>query len=371
MERDMDYYVSISGSVIGKNCERRKELVSLMTDQYFKSGKKKLCLIASGSSLNAALTAQDFMEKYSGTKILIMSPSSYLCYKSAQADDCFTVFISQSGCSTNIIEAMNFRKNRNQECILLTGNTQAVAAEQADLTIEYGVGNETIDFVTLGFSTLVAYLAMFATELGIRSGTLSEEMHQRMLEDIKEAGAASSRIYEQSVIHTKRYFETFLRMKQAIIVADGANMGTAREAALKFQETLRIPAVYYESEEYIHGPNMQLTPEYAVFFIDTNPVSDRMQQVYKATKRVTENAFMVTDKEAAEGNEDDRCISCNAEIIHELTPLYTIVPFQHMTAVVTKVKNNFKCHPLFDEFEKVIHCKTDDYKEIMERKKHM
>lgn len=371
MEKDMDYYVSISGSVIEKNCERRKELVSLMADQYFKSGKTKLCLIASGSSLNASLTALDFIEKYSGTKILIMSPSTYLDYKSDQTKDCFTVFISQSGCSTNIIEAMKFRKNRNQECILLTGNTQADAAKLADLTVEYGVGNETIDFVTLGFTTLVEYLMLLAMELGIRSGALSEELYQRLLEDIKKAGAASSRIYEQSVIHTKTYFETFLHMKKAIIVADGANMGTAREAALKFQETLRIPAVYYESEEYIHGPNMQLTPEYAVFFIDTNPGSNRMQQIYEATGRVTEHIFMITDKILQEEAADDRYISCPAGIIHELTPLYTVVPFQHMTAVVTKEKNGFKCHPLFDEFEKVIHCKTDDYQEIMEKKKHM
>lgn len=36
---------------------------------------------------------------------------------------------------------------------------------------------------------------------------------------------------------------------------------------------------------------------------------------------------------------------------------------------MTREKNNFECHPLFDEFEKVIKCKTDDYDQVMEDKK--
>lgn len=50
-------------------------------------------------------------------------------------------------------------------------------------------------------------------------------------------------------------------------MADGTNMGIAREASLKFGETLKIPVLYCESEEYVHGPNMQLTPEYSVFLL--------------------------------------------------------------------------------------------------------
>lgn len=56
-------------------------------------------------------------------------------------------------------------------------------------------------------------------------------------------------------------------MDRAFIVTDGPNMATAREGSLKFGETLKIPTLYYENEEYVHGPNMQLDPEYTVFLL--------------------------------------------------------------------------------------------------------
>ena len=48
----------------------------------------------------------------------------------------------------------------------------------------------------------------------------------------------------------------------------GANYGTALESALKMGETIHIPSCCYEIEEYIHGPNLQLTPQYNVIFFD-------------------------------------------------------------------------------------------------------
>ena len=48
----------------------------------------------------------------------------------------------------------------------------------------------------------------------------------------------------------------------------GANLGTACEGALKFGETISIPSFAYETEEYIHDPNIQMTPAYSVFLID-------------------------------------------------------------------------------------------------------
>ena len=47
----------------------------------------------------------------------------------------------------------------------------------------------------------------------------------------------------------------------------GANYGTALESALKMGETIHIPSCCYEIEEYIHGPNLQLTPQYNVIFL--------------------------------------------------------------------------------------------------------
>ena len=94
---------------------------------------------------------------------------------------------------------------------------------------------------------------------------------------------------------------------------------------------------------------MQLTPEYSVFFIDTNPKTDRMYDVFKATGKVIRHAYLVTNKPVQDG---ENILQFDVDVLPELTPLFTVVLFQYISATVTIEKNNFKCHPFFEKFEK-------------------
>ncbi len=365
MEKDMEYYIRISGEVMEKNLDRRRVLTRELTDLFLESGKNGICIIASGSSLNAALTAEWFMNRYLGNTVAVMSPTEYLDYRKEMVRDRFLIVISQSGCSTNIIEAARDMKKDGIQPAVLTGNPEGDLKEWCDVMIEYGVGNESVDYVTLGMTTLVEFLILFAMEAGRSRGCLSDGEYEEIVDGIRTCCSASREMYDQSVAYTERFYDHLLHMGSAMIVADGANMGVIREAALKFGETLKIPAVYYESEEYIHGPNMQLTPDSTVFFIDTNRRHDRIYDVFRATELVTEHVCLVTDKDVPD---DDKIIKVSGSVMNELSPLFTVVPFQYICAHVTREKNHFECHPLFEEFEKKIKCKTDDYDQIMEKK---
>lgn len=365
MEKDMEYYIRISGEVMEKNLNRRKELTQGLIDKFLESGKNKICIVASGSSLNAALTAEWFMNRYLGNIVAVMSPTEYMDYRKERVRDRFLIVISQSGCSTNIIEAVKDMKKDGMQPVTLTGNLEGDLRKYCETMMEYGVGNESVDYVTLGMSTLVQFLIMFSMEMAMKNSLLSVGEYDDIVNGIRTCCHASREMYEQSVSYTERFYKHFLHMGSAMIVSDGANMGVIREAALKFGETLKIPALYYESEEYIHGPNMQLTPESTVFFIDTNERHSRIYDVFRATELVTEHVCLVTNKNVPD---DGKIMKVSCNVMNELTPLFTVVPFQYISAHVTKEKNNFECHPLFDEFEKKIKCKTDDYDQVMERK---
>ena len=68
-------------------------------------------------------------------------------------------------------------------------------------------------------------------------------------------------------------------MTNAYVCGVGANLGTASEGALKFGETVSIPTAVYEVEEYIHGPNIQMTPRYSVFLIDGGEGTERIHRI--------------------------------------------------------------------------------------------
>lgn len=368
MKKDMKYYVEISGHRMEKNLRQRRELLEELIKLYQQSQRKDICIIASGSSFNAAMAAESFMRSYCGSRVILMSPTEYMDYRREEAKRYFCITISQSGCSTNIIEAVKCMRRDRIPAIVLTGNVDADVKEYADSLIEYGVGNETIDYVTLGFSTLMEYLMLFAMEAGKQNGMLNHETYQKLLAELEISCQANSEMYQKAEEFTRKHYQEFLEMNKAVIVSDGAGMGIAREAALKFGETLKIPALYYESEEYIHGPNMQLTPDYAVFFVDTNEKHDRMQEIFAATGLVTEKIYMITNKKM---EKSQRVCSVENQVRNEITPLFTGVLFQYIAAVVTQEKNQFKCHPLFEKFEEKIHCKTEDYKRIMKEKEEI
>lgn len=77
MEKDMEYYIKISNEVMLKNLNSREALTKKLVDQYLDSGKDHICIIASGSSLNAAMAAELFMNQCMGNNVVVMTHTSH------------------------------------------------------------------------------------------------------------------------------------------------------------------------------------------------------------------------------------------------------------------------------------------------------
>ena len=71
----MKYYVEHSGNVLRHNIKRRYELTGNICEMYNKSKYKDITIIASGSSLNAALSAKNFMDRFFNGKDVVVSPT--------------------------------------------------------------------------------------------------------------------------------------------------------------------------------------------------------------------------------------------------------------------------------------------------------
>ena len=168
MAKNMEYYIQVSGRIMKDNLDKRKSLTQKICDWYLDQDKEDICLIASGSSLNAAYAARPFLLKYSKFDISVLSTVEYLDVYREREKNRFTILISQSGCSTNIIEIMKELDKEHQPFVLLTGNENGSASRYTDRLVEYGVGNETIDYVTLGYSTLIEFLMLMILEIGFQ-----------------------------------------------------------------------------------------------------------------------------------------------------------------------------------------------------------
>ena len=63
----------------------------------------------------------------------------------------------------------------------------------------------------------------------------------------------------------------------------------------------RVPGIAYELEEYIHGPNLQLTPNYTVFLLTEVLLLIEHKEIFEATGVITDKTYMLTNKKGLEG----------------------------------------------------------------------
>jgi len=93
-------------------------------------------------NINAVLNLRPypFLTKYLNCDVKIISPNTFIYSESNLKDNDFAFVVSQSGCSTNSIEALKKLKELGFPAIGLTGNIESDFKEFADMIIDYGVG---------------------------------------------------------------------------------------------------------------------------------------------------------------------------------------------------------------------------------------
>ena len=326
-------YVKETPDVLKTNIEQYTTLVDPLMKEVQQKEIKRILLVASGSSHNACYCARSFVEKVSGLEVRIIMPYTFTYYENDIKENDLVLVVTQSGLSTNAIEALKIIKKKECRAICLTGNKNSDVKDVADVVIEYGVGEELVGYVTKGVSSLALFLDLFAIAY---SGKIE------YLDELKKAVDLNEEMIDQATSFIQQHY------------------GTALESALKMGETIHIPSCCYEIEEYIHGPNLQLTPQYNVIFFDGNDgASRRVEQVYKATRKVTNRAYLISNNPQL--SRDGHVLSLSDTVSSELSPLVYLPFVQLLSFIVSNDLHSIYQHPLLKEFKAIAAAKTENF----------
>ena len=243
--------------------------------------------------------------------------------------------------------------------VAIVGKKDCDMGRKADVTAEYGVGEETVGYVTKGMSTLTLFFMLLAMECARKGILFAEEsgdlqdIYEKDLQDLEKAAENHNIVYRYAKDFCKNKEKAMLSMKHVFFLGCGANIGTAREGALKLSEMLHVQTNDFEIEEFLHGPDLQLTPEYTLFFIQGGDrAGERTEEIYEAAREVTDMAYMISVKEIPVSQTKER-----------VTPLYLTAFFQYLAYYSAKKMRIIGEHPLFARFEQRISCKTENYVE--------
>jgi glucoselysine-6-phosphate deglycase len=353
MLRTMRDFIKESPVKMRENIANAETLTKRLAQEY--DGYKNIWIIASGSSKNASFCAAEFMKKTLSRDVKIIPPFTFSSYENDFSKDDFVFAISQSGYSSNIIEALKKIKEKGRKAIVLTADPQSDIKNFADIVIDYGCGEETVSYVTLGVATLTTFLILFS--LAAAKKKIGDNKYNELLNEVKKIPKIHESSQEKFIKFYSVHRKNFLSMTNAYVCALGANIGSAMEAALKIGETVKIPISFYEAEEYIHGPNLQLDPLHAVFIIDGGVGSKRLLEIFKGTKIVTDRTYFVTCGKYA----DDNVLSLEFDLMETLSPICFLPVFQLLAFFVTDELKKWRNHPLEELMEKSVSGKTAGY----------
>ena len=351
-------YVQQTPAQVRYNVERSKELTQSLVDEYTAREYRRIIIVACGSSHNGSLCGLPFLQKVTGKEVLLIPPFTFVHFKNDFCDDDFIVVVSQSGRSTNAIEALELIKARGHRTIGITSDVNSDFKDICDLTIDWGVGVETVGYVTKGVATLAEYFMLFGIEAQLAKGKITEEEADCYKKEILKSMEA----HEQLQASTQKYIDSHVKelynMQELYVISAGANLGTATEAALKISETVKIHATVYECEEFLHGPLYPMTPKYGVLAYDTGnkAANSRIEAIYEASKGISTMPILVKCGEC----DDPEVISTNVELKDEVMPLAYLAVAPLIGDFASR-RLEAQENPLLEEFQKKCATKSKKY----------
>ena len=210
-------------------------------------------IVACGSSYHAALVARHWIESLSGLPCLVEIASEYRYRDAAVIPGSLFVTVSQSGETTDTLEALKLAKTRGYQAMLAVCNVpESSLIRESDLVLMTRAGPEIGVASTKAFLTQLVAFALLALELGRAHGLDAA----RYKDCVRQLEALPLAITEALKLdgEIKLLAEHFAQKQHALFLGRGQQYPIALEGALKLKEISYIHAEAYPAGELKHGP---------------------------------------------------------------------------------------------------------------------
>lgn len=344
-------YIRETPDTLKNILDRREEYTAQLLEFYKKNRCNGIYLIASGSSYNGCLCAKPFMEEVLHVRITLTAPFRFVHHESNTVNGEMTIAVSQSGCSTNILEALSKLKNDGHQTVCLTGRDDCDARDIADLTVNWQAGEEKVGFVTKGVTSLACFLMVFALQLSKELQLIQDDQYSYYLNELYKTVKIHPEMQNKAIEFFEQNRNDLTQRNKVILLSSGPNYGTVSESALKIAETSCITAIAYEAEEFLHGPLYPSTPDDIIVLIDNeeNSSSERIRKIADALKDVTEKVYLISEHSVLDERHTLR-IGMSADAL--VSPLYRLAALQVLAYLMSEATNRYEPHENIKKFKK-------------------
>lgn len=229
--------------VIARQGESNAPMLIKLAEFMRKETINGITLLGRGSSRNACYYAKYIFETALNIPVSLASPSIASVYDRTLNFENHLLFVcSQSGASPDLIKYVENAKAGGATIIGLVNDESSPIAKLSDFLFGLKAGKENSVAATKSYiATLYAFASIYAMFCG--KNDLADELYH--LPEMMD-----------QVVHTNwdDFAEAMLTTENLFCLGRSYNLSTAKEIALKFNETSQIFAKEYSSSEFFHGP---------------------------------------------------------------------------------------------------------------------
>ena len=213
------------------------------------AGTDRVLLVARGSSDHAALYAHYLLGLRGGRLATSASPSFATAYDaSLDLDGTLAIAISQSGATQEIVETLDWAGRNGARTLAITNVSDSPLAHVAALSLTTEAGPERALPATKSHTTQLEAVALVGAALA------AEHDGGQDLDLLAQVPEAVASVLAGGEDELEVLVGAVVGARTVVVAGRGYHSATAREIALKLQETCELPAVGLSWADLLHGP---------------------------------------------------------------------------------------------------------------------
>ncbi len=302
---------------------------------------RRVVIAACGTSWHAGLVGEYLFEYLAHMPVEVEYASEFRYREQLVDERDVMIVISQSGETADTLAALREAKRNGAMVIGICNVVGSTIARETDAGVYTHAGPEIGVASTKAFTAQVTVLTMMAMLFGRQNKTLSDELMQELVQELKTIPEKVEEML-RNTDEIKNIARLFTYASHFLYLGRSYSFPVALEGALKLKEISYIHAEGYPAAEMKHGPIALIDEHMPVVVIAaTDHTNEKMINNIEEVRARRGRIISIS----SDGQSDvDRLaeFSINIPEVHDcLTPLLSCIPLQLLSYYIAV---NRKCH---------------------------
>lgn len=304
---------------------------------------KHIYIVACGTAMHAGLVGKYVIEKLARVPVTVDMASEFRYRDPLAGEGDLVIIISQSGETADSLAALRLSKELGAQTLAIVNVVGSSIAREADMLIYTHAGPEIAVASTKAYIVQLSVMYLFAFELALANGSLSEELCRRYVKDLLYTPELVEQIIREAEDDCQYISNQLIAADSLLYIGRGLDYALSMEGSLKLKEISYIHSESYAAGELKHGTISLITDDMPVIAVATQEelLEKTISNIKEVKARGAKVILVCDEKHAPNYGTDvaDHIIALPA-FDNILMPIPAIVPLQMLAYYTSVARGN-------------------------------